>query len=75
MKEDEVSRISNFAALAAVATALSIIATETFASQGPGTAHGTASAFTQTATAIAVYGLSALIVAAGLIGALRQPRQ
>lgn len=66
------SRISNVAALAAIATALSMIATETFAAQGPGIAAGSASAFTQTVTAIAVYGLSALIVATGLIGALRQ---
>lgn len=69
------SRISNFAALAAIATALSTIATETFAAQGPGIAQGTASPFIQTATAIAVYGLSVVIVETGLIGALRQPRQ
>lgn len=42
------------------------------ASQGPGGGPGTATAFTQLAMAIAVYGGIGLIVAAGLIGALRQ---
>lgn len=69
------SRISNFAVLAAVATVVSIIASESFASQGAASAQGTANAFTQIFTAIAVYGLSVLIVATGLIDALRQPRQ
>ena len=40
-----------------------------FASQGPGVAPGTASPFTQLAMAILVYGASALVVGAGLIGA------
>jgi hypothetical protein len=43
-----------------------------FASQGPGTGLGTASNFTQLAMAIIVYGTSALIVGAGLIGAARR---
>jgi hypothetical protein len=42
------------------------------ASQGPGTSAGTAGHFTQLAMAIIVYGASALIVGAGLIGALRK---
>jgi len=42
------------------------------AAQGPGTGAGTASHFTQLAMAIFVYGASALVVGAGLIGALRK---
>jgi len=41
------------------------------ASQGPGGGMGTASHLTQTAMAILVYGISALVVGAGLIGTLR----
>jgi hypothetical protein len=44
------------------------------ASQGPGVTAGTVSATMQTAMAIFVYGGSALLVAAGLIGAARQRR-
>jgi hypothetical protein len=43
-----------------------------FASQGPGGGSGTASSFTQLAMAILVYGVSALVVGAGLIGATRR---
>ena len=43
-----------------------------FASQGPGTSAGTASSLTQSAMTIIVYGTSALVVGAGLIGALRK---
>ena len=42
------------------------------ASQGPGTGPGTASHFTQLAMAILVYGASALVIGAGLIGAVRR---
>ena len=42
------------------------------AAQGPGTGAGTASHLTQLAMAIFVYGASALVVGAGLIGALRK---
>jgi len=42
------------------------------ASQGPGAGHGTASGFTQLAMAILVYGVAALVVGAGLIGAARR---
>jgi hypothetical protein len=64
------SRILRFATSAACAVLLS--AGGAFASQGPGTGLGTASAFTQLAMAILVYGVSTLIVGAGLIGALRR---
>jgi hypothetical protein len=43
-----------------------------FASQGPGASPGTASAFTQLAMAILVYGVAALVIGAGLIGAVRR---
>jgi hypothetical protein len=42
------------------------------ASQGPGAGPGTASGFTQLAMAILVYGVSALVVGAGLVGAVRR---
>jgi hypothetical protein len=41
------------------------------ASQGPGGGLGTASPLTQLTIAVIVYGGSALVVAAGLIGAVR----
>jgi hypothetical protein len=41
------------------------------ASQGPGGGMGTASHLTQAAMAILVYGASAIVVGAGLIGAVR----
>ncbi|WP_371423561.1 hypothetical protein [Tardiphaga sp.] len=44
------------------------------ASQGPGVMHGTAGTTTQLAMAIIVYGGSAMVIAAGLIGAVRQRR-
>ena len=56
--------------LAAMSTALASGAA--LASQGPGTSAGTASNLTQLAMAILVYGASALVVGAGLIGALRR---
>jgi hypothetical protein len=42
------------------------------ASQGPGGGPGTASHLTQLVMAIVVYGASALVVGAGLIGAARR---
>ena len=45
---------------------------QALASQGPGGGPGTASSFTQLAMAIIVYGTSALVVGAGLIGAARR---
>jgi hypothetical protein len=43
-----------------------------FASQGPGGGPGTASSFTQLTMAIIVFGTSALVVGAGLLGAARR---
>ena len=57
------------AALAIVAWVLSGGAA--LASQGPGGGMGTASHLTQMAMAILVYGVSAIMVGAGLIGAVR----
>ena len=42
------------------------------ASQGPGGGVGTASHLTQTVMAVLVYGVSAIIVGAGLIGVMRR---
>jgi hypothetical protein len=59
--------------LAFAATGIVLLsAASAFASQGPGGGMGTASNLTQTAMAVIVYGASALIVGAGLIGALRR---
>ncbi|MHB8267206.1 hypothetical protein [Bradyrhizobium sp.] len=57
---------------AAIAAVLLLPAASVFASQGPGGGMGTAGSFTQIAMAVLVYGASALIVGAGLIGALRR---
>jgi hypothetical protein len=65
-------RISRLAFAATSALAASLAAGAAFASQGPGGGPGTASGFTQLAMAILVYGVSAVIVGAGLIGAARQ---
>ena len=59
-----------FAATLTVASLLS--ANAAIASQGPGGGPGTASSFTQLTMAIIVYGTSALVVGAGLIGAARR---
>ena len=45
-----------------------------FAAQGPGGGMGTASHLTQVMMAIIVYGLSAIVVGAGLIGTVRGRR-
>jgi hypothetical protein len=61
--------------IAFFATTLSAVLTWTsaaFASQGPGAGPGTASPFTQLVMAVIVYGISALVVGAGLIGAVRR---
>jgi hypothetical protein len=65
-------RISQFAFAAASIVAGLAGADAAFASQGPGGGPGTASGFTQLAMAILVYGTSALVVGAGLIGMARQ---
>ena len=64
-------RISRFAFAATMVACLSW-AGAPFASQGPGGGPGTAGSFTQAAMAIIVYGTSALVVGAGLIGAVRR---
>jgi hypothetical protein len=59
--------------LAFAATLIAVPAiSAAFASQGPGGGPGTASGFIQLAMAILVYGTSALVVGAGLIGAARR---
>ena len=65
-------RISQFVFAAASALASLLWTHAAFASQGPGGGPGTASSFTQLAMAIIVYGTSALVVGAGLIGATRR---
>ena len=62
----------SFFAVAAILAAALLSAGAAFASQGPGGGPGTASPFTQLIMAIIVYGGSALLVGAGLIGALRK---
>ena len=65
-------RISHLTLAALPAVITSFWAATAFASQGPGGGPGTASSFTQLAMAILVYGTSALVVGAGLIGAARR---
>ena len=59
-------------ALSLMPAAAVLSANAALASQGPGVGPGTASPFTQLAMAIIVYGTSALVVVAGLIGAARR---
>ena len=63
-------------AMALTCTALSLSCSlwtsAAFASQGPGAAPGTASSFIQLTMAILVYGAAALVIGAGLIGAVRR---
>jgi hypothetical protein len=60
-------------ALAAASVATGMVwADAALASQGPGGGLGSASNFTQLAMAIIVWGTSALVVGAGLIGAVRR---
>ena len=66
------SRKNSFALRAAIGAALLLPAASAFASQGPGGGMGTAGNFTQVGMAVLVYGTAALIVGAGLIGALRR---
>lgn len=59
--------------LGAAALAGSVISIDVaLASQGPGGGMGTASHLTQMLMALAVYGTTGAVVAAGLIGAVRQ---
>ncbi|WP_456620837.1 MULTISPECIES: hypothetical protein [unclassified Bradyrhizobium] len=55
----------------AIAASLALGAGTALAAQGPGVEAGAASPFTQLVMAILVYGASAAIVGAGLLGALR----
>jgi hypothetical protein len=64
-------RISHLA-FVAVSTLALLATSAAFASQGPGGGPGTAGSLTQLAMAILVYGTSALVVGAGLIGAARR---
>jgi len=65
-------RISRLAFLPTSVVAGLLWVDAALASQGPGGGPGTASSFTQLAMAIVVYGASALVVGAGLIGAARR---
>lgn len=55
----------------AIAASILVSAGSALAAQGPGVESGTASQTTQLVMAILVYGASAAIIGAGLIGALR----
>lgn len=63
-------RVETIIGAISVTTSL-VWANAAFASQGPGGGLGSASNFTQLAMAIIVWGTSALVVGAGLIGAVR----
>ena len=65
-------RKSTSAIATALVAASLLWANAAFASQGPGGGLGSASGFTQLAMAILVWGTSALVVGAGLIGAVRR---
>jgi hypothetical protein len=66
-------RQCNTALACAASSAIGLLwADAGFASQGPGAGPGTASHFTQLTMAILVYGVSALVIGAGLIGAVRR---
>ncbi len=54
-----------------IAASIVLGASSALAAQGPGVQAGSASPLTQSVMAILVYGVSAAIVGAGLIGALR----
>jgi hypothetical protein len=70
-REIVMSRKNSSVLRAAIAVAL-LLPASALASQGPGGGTGSASNFTQVAMAVLVYGTAALIVGAGLIGALRR---
>ena len=53
-------------------TSITLASAAALASQGPGTAAGTAGSTTQLAMAILVYGTCALVVGIGLMGAMRK---
>ena len=72
MTTSRIARIPQLAFATASTVLASLWAGSAFASQGPGGGLGTASSFTQLAMALIVYGTSALVVGAGLIGAMRR---
>lgn len=73
MTSSRTGRSTSPFAWAAASTIGSLLSTHAaVASQGPGGGPGTASSFTQLAMAILVYGTCALVVGAGLIGAMRR---
>jgi hypothetical protein len=65
------ANIADNAGATSIATA-ALCSSAALASQGPGGGMGTASSLTQTVMAVLVYGISAIIVGAGLIGAVRR---
>ena len=60
------------AASATAAIVAAVWTSAVLAAQGPGSGMGTASHLTQTVMAVLVYGASAIIVGAGLIGVVRR---
>src|SRR5882672_1968248 len=65
-------RLSRLVFATAPATAALLATGPALASQGPGGGPGTASSITQLVMAVIVYGTSALVVGAGLIGVTRR---
>jgi hypothetical protein len=59
-------------ACALLSLSVLLVAGAALASQGPGAGQGTATALTQFTMAVLVYGPAALVICAGLIGALRR---
>jgi hypothetical protein len=74
MKSQEIDmfRKTRISRLAIAACAMLLPVGSALASQGPGGGMGTAGSLTQVTMAVLVYGSAALIVGAGLIGALRR---
>ncbi len=68
-------RMSRAALAATLSASIFTLAGAALASQGPGGGMGTASHLTQLMMAILVYGTSAVVVVAGLIGATRGRRR
>jgi hypothetical protein len=65
-------RISRLAFAATLTIIASLGIEAALASQGPGGGPGTASSLTQQVMAVIVYGTSALVIGAGLIGVVRR---
>ena len=66
------SRMNASISRAVLAAFVTIADSAAFASQGPGGGTGAASHFTQMTMAVVVYGVVAIVVCAGLIGAMRR---